>query len=225
MNIYDTIEATLKAPVPTSILDSGGAYGYQFQRNQKTDLHATPRVSYDIWTPKDRQPNSTDISAVANVYHYLTDTLCLDETSKRLNKQLRKREIHWTGEAIEYLETLPSVYDIGNEINTYNGEQILSQVLQYFTFELSDGASKYVALQVHGGCDVRGGYSDCQIFEIATFDPDLFGYIHIHGDIDGAQVSTLYDGFSLLNDETGEPVPLKTKDGEIVSKIDLDYMV
>lgn len=225
MNIYDTIEATLKAPVPTSILDSGGAYGYQFQRNQQKNLPTNPRVSYDIWEPRDRQPNSADISAYVDIYHYLTDTLHIDETSKRLNKQLRQREIHWTGEAIEYLETLPNVYDIGNEINTYNGEQILSQVLQFFTFELEESTSKYVALQIHGGCDVRGGYSDCQVFEIDMMDADLFGYVDIYGDIDGTQVSTSYNGYSLVNEETGEPVPLKIKDGEITSTIYLDYII
>jgi hypothetical protein len=40
-------------------------------------------------------------------------------------------------------------------VNTYNGEDLLSQILQfvYFTYN----CEPHVLLQTHGGCDVRGG--------------------------------------------------------------------
>lgn len=47
-------------------------------------------------------------------------------------------------------------------INTYNHEELLSQILQYVYFEWDNEA--YIILQIHGGCDVRGGYTKPRIF-------------------------------------------------------------
>jgi len=222
MNIYNTIEATLKQPIGRNVLDSGGVYGYEYQRNQKTDLHATPRVSYDIWTPRDRQPNSTDISVLASLYHYLTEWLSIDQTCKRLNEWIEANEMHWTGELLDAIDNGSFPIEIDNdpyEINTYNGEQMISQVIQYFVFN-----SDYVALQVHNGCDVRSGYTPVRIYHIDRMDYDAFGFVQIYGEIDGQPVDTVYDGFTLL-DENGNAVPLRlNKDGDVISKIDLDFI-
>lgn len=53
-------------------------------------------------------------------------------------------------------------------VNTYNGDSMLTQTLQYntFTYEKRD----YIILQVHGGADVRGGYTKPQIFQIDDID-------------------------------------------------------
>jgi hypothetical protein len=48
--------------------------------------------------------------------------------------------------------------------NTYNGENLLSQVLQYLYFEF--GGESHVLLQIHGGCDVRGGYTKPRAFTL-----------------------------------------------------------
>ena len=51
--------------------------------------------------------------------------------------------------------------------NTYNGEcHTLTQVLQ--GTNLGGPYSEYVFLQVHGGCDVRGGYTAPRVY--STFD-------------------------------------------------------
>jgi hypothetical protein len=46
--------------------------------------------------------------------------------------------------------------------NTYNEECLLSQTLLFTYFELEN--EEYVVLQIHGGCDVRGGYTMPQVF-------------------------------------------------------------
>ena len=48
--------------------------------------------------------------------------------------------------------------------NTYNGECALSQVIQYGYYQIDD--TEYVCLSIHGGCDVRGGYTRPRIFEV-----------------------------------------------------------
>jgi len=51
-------------------------------------------------------------------------------------------------------------------VNTYNGEDALSQVLQYVYFTLGD--ETYIVLQIHGGADVRGGYSTPMVFRVGS---------------------------------------------------------
>jgi hypothetical protein len=53
-------------------------------------------------------------------------------------------------------------------VNTYNHENLLSQVLQYVYFETDDNS--YVILSIHGGCDVRGGYTRPRVFELNDSD-------------------------------------------------------
>tara|TARA_R100000808_G_scaffold930_5_gene4482 strand:- start:2618 stop:3736 length:1119 start_codon:yes stop_codon:yes gene_type:complete len=48
-------------------------------------------------------------------------------------------------------------------VNTYNGEDFLSQVIQFVYWTDDDG--EHVLLQIHGGADVRGGYSDAVVFD------------------------------------------------------------
>ena len=74
--------------------------------------------------------------------------------------------------------------------NTYNGEDLLSQVLQYHYATITEGpdceqaetetiqsllASEidgraFVLLAIHGGCDVRGGYTRPRFFWITDDD-------------------------------------------------------
>lgn len=66
-------------------------------------------------------------------------------------------------------EISPSPYFNGYQwINTYNGEEYVSQTLQFLCF--TDGLNDYVLLQIHNGCDVRGGYTTPKVFEINDID-------------------------------------------------------
>jgi hypothetical protein len=51
--------------------------------------------------------------------------------------------------------------------NTYNNENILSQVMQY----VAAGVIDKVFITIHGGADVRGGYTDVKVFD---FDTECF---------------------------------------------------
>lgn len=50
--------------------------------------------------------------------------------------------------------------------NTYNGEDCLSQTLQFAYFEHDH--SSYCLLQIHGGADVRGGYTAPRAFDLGS---------------------------------------------------------
>ena len=51
--------------------------------------------------------------------------------------------------------------------NTYNGENCLDKTLQWNTFAIHNGdvEGHYMILQIHNGCDVRGGYSTPHVFQ------------------------------------------------------------
>ena len=57
--------------------------------------------------------------------------------------------------------------------NTANGEACLNKTLQWDMFYIDNGKYEgaYIILQIHNGCDIRGGYSTPHIFK---FDEDDF---------------------------------------------------
>jgi hypothetical protein len=88
-----------------------------------------------------------------------------------------------TGDDSTYSAT--GIYGEGDPltVNTYNEENLLDQVLLFTYFEVRTGPGRggnhgsYVVLQVHGGCDARGGYSRPRVFTVN--DPDdltIFDY-------------------------------------------------
>lgn len=61
-------------------------------------------------------------------------------------------------------------------VNSYNEENLLDQVILFTYFELRTGLGRggnhgsYVVLQIHGGCDVRGGYTRPRVFRVTDDD-------------------------------------------------------
>lgn len=149
-------------------LDSGGTDGRMWQRNQgKTieDFENEPEELYQF------DHKYGDIVRTVSVFHYLTNNLELDDICDEFNR-LQDESDNWEGdceaygvssEASDYLDSLEDV-DIQRTWNTYNGESDLSQVLQGANIEI-DGES-YILVQVHGGADVRGGYTDAKLFKM-----------------------------------------------------------
>jgi hypothetical protein len=157
------------------ILDSGGVGGRMWERNRHIqNFDDIPACMVEVCADG-REDGEVIISY--NVYPYLCLFLDITEDSERLNTVLEV--IMDTGGNGSYLEDVEDFlkavkadkdgYACGGG-NTYNYDNILSQVLQYEVFEV-DGET-YIALQIHGGCDVRGGYTKPQIFSLN--EPDYF---------------------------------------------------
>ena len=149
------------------ICDSGGAYGRAWQRNRHVqDFRQTPRLVVEI----DKHGH---IYPSLNVFHFLVDNLDLDERCKRLqtwfyqfNEKNKDEDWGWPQIVDEFFEQKLKKrgWEKAYGENTYNRESMLSQVLQYEVFEL-DG-DEYVFLQIHGGADVRGGYTSPRVFRV-----------------------------------------------------------
>lgn len=157
------------------LLDSGGAYSRNWQRNQAKSLEDFQNESLTHFDAK-------YCEATISLFHHLKNRLTYsEEWTEQFNAYAATREdASW----LEIMESFPEEMglEMGFTENSYNRESLLSQVVQYTTF--SDGARTLVMLQVHGGADVRGGYTAPRVFEM-DYEYDLAyedGAIYCTGD-------------------------------------------
>jgi hypothetical protein len=151
----------------THFLDSGGELNRHWQKNaQKTleEFRNEPRETIDRdWG---------DVSK--SVFHYLMENL---KFAGGLNLDFEEfakgyPEESWLEVMSLWLDSL-GVENEGEfysdarwQFNTYNFYGcLLSQTLQGYIFGL--GTAEYVILQIHGGADVRGGYSKPRVFKVS----------------------------------------------------------
>lgn len=146
----------------THFLDSGGAYGRQWQRMQgKTveDFIAAPSTTIE-WKYQ---------CYSINLYQWLLANLTYDPIMQR------RFELVTMGSEDPHLvdaETFAEKINTGGKyslrtFNSYNGESLLDGVIQGVLFEWHD--EQYIALQIHGGCDVRGGYTAPKMFQVDEY--------------------------------------------------------
>lgn len=176
----NTIAGMLLENTGTHFLDSGGTSGRNWQRNQERDFECECATSLTFrWDY---------IEVTHNIYHWLKDRIEPAEEMQALFDEFEELEENTGKYWLELMESFPKWLEEHKEIetsglygdgepmtvNTYNGECLLSQVLQYTYFETDEGA--FYLLQIHGGADVRGGYTAPKVFqetgmtELALFD-------------------------------------------------------
>ena len=153
------------------MLDSGGAYGRHWERNQKKTIEdffneKEQEIEVSEWKDSDGILHK-EYERTVSVFHYLSglelDDIC-DEFN-RINTDCNDWEGFSYGvseDASDYLNSIGEVDKI-SEFNTYNEDSDLSQILQGAWIEL-DG-EQYLLLQIHNGCDARGGYTDAKLFK------------------------------------------------------------
>jgi hypothetical protein len=151
-----------------SMLDSGGDRGRAWQQNQDAgaiSIVEAPAVTFAYGSP------------VLSVYHYLTEYLqyapVLDAAYAVWDAE--HPNDGWLDTVDSFLDTLGVGHDGGFyesgrfTLNTYEMEYCyLTQVLQFTKFDLA--GTNYLALQIHGGADVRGGYTKPRIFQVDDFE-------------------------------------------------------
>lgn len=189
-------------------LDSGGAYGRNHERNAtKTldDFRQEDLERYEI----DLTSKHPYIERTVSVFQYLSgdgSNLELDEycdTFNRLVDMANNSDDATSNQYAddcpyygvlrpcwEYLQSLEDFEECKRRtdtftFNTYNHDSDLSQVLQGGYCKI-DGEI-YLILQIHGGCDVRGGYTDARLFCVGAYDDFMIHeYIYEYEDQDSA---------------------------------------
>ncbi len=158
----------LKENTGTHMLDSGGETGRHWQRNQQRDFSSEPGSNLEFHF---YAKGHLSISYTRKVLPYLSERLTF-------NRELNNEFQHFlkSGDFC-YLEAMEEFCRVNefefSTVNTYNGECNLDQTLQYTAFGRTEFPD-HVLLQIHGGCDVRGGYTKPVVFnlknEMGLFD-------------------------------------------------------
>jgi hypothetical protein len=231
-NLKETIYGMLIENTGKALCDSGDAYGRNWERNQKktlADFENEPEVDFDFdyadWKSKtynSGEPDSSDIDFSVSTFKYLTSGVIeLDEVCQEFNAKFAKMD-DWDSDAAYGLSEeaekwlVERGFGFGSAWNTYNGENFLDQTLQ--GCEVGGDGKKpldygdYVLIQVHGGCDVRGGYTDAKLFKYSDHGGSMINPCPtVYGTIGDKQVDTSWDG-NTLRDENGKTVPISPED-------------
>ena len=152
-------------------LDSGGDDNRGWQRNQNKTLQDFEDEEEETMH-KDGDYYYRNVS----VFHYLSQ-LELDDICRDFN-ELNTNTKDWEGEAYgvckkawEFLEDCFDI-EVVRTFNTYNEGSDLSQILLGTWLTINEEV--YLLVQIHNGCDARGGYTDAKLFKTR----DGCGVIH-----------------------------------------------
>jgi hypothetical protein len=170
LDVMDTktkLVAMLTENTGRSFLDSGDAYGRAWERNQGRDVasfEAGPAVLID------------EYGAALDVFHYLVERVDFDAELDAVwrafddahpDESWFETADAWTAEVGEQ----DGYWSTFGWQNSYNGDNCLNGTIQLLPFTYGGGS--YVLLQIHGGADVRGGYTRPAVF--AT-DESIFSW-------------------------------------------------
>jgi len=176
--LKETIAAMLTENTGTHMLDSGGASGRAWQRNAGKaldDFECQPSATAEIYVSERKGELTAEIMPCVNVFHLLTGgALELDDICKEFNAMsVDDWDGGFSGVSLAGYEWLMSNcgFEAKEGFNTYNWASNHSQVIQGQELELNGGGmcidgGNYILIQIHGGADVRGGYTDAKLFRL-----------------------------------------------------------
>ena len=230
--IQQRVAGMLKEDTGMHMMDSGGESGRAWQQNQGRDFANEPQVTAEV--------SGDEVTFSRSTFDFLSSNLAVSPSSEKLNSQfrafLKTPEIKkgdspdWgSGTMQSFMEKLfpeqgdmlVDIYSdedgqVGKVDNTYNYENTLDQSFQYAMFR-KDGKT-YVLLSIHGGADVRGGYTVPQVFEVRDPENWMMGMVDLYAS-DGANAWHSDDaGYHWYGDMGGA----KDLDGDIKKQWTLD---
>jgi hypothetical protein len=165
------------------MLDSGGAHGRHWERNQGRDFEAEPRTTSEFLISTYKDKSSLDTMITHNIYHWLTERLDYSERVDKIFSWFCNRksqvDLHWDQNIDNFLNNPLGIQRECQSMcgsspmsgYTYNDQCLLSQDIVFHQF--STDSQDLVILQIHNGCDARGGFTNPHIFEC---DESLFDY-------------------------------------------------
>jgi hypothetical protein len=191
--IDKVVSEMLKENTGSHFLDSGSAYGRNWERNQKVDFESAPKIFLKF----SQYGEGSEIEFTRSIYDFLTENLVVHTSLQRSFSRFCNLEenkgLNWFELEHKYIEkrkekglVVGGIYGDGDPIrdNTYNHDNVLSQdfVYSYWTDKVF---GQCILLSVHGGCDIRGGYTRPRAFhcsdELSIFDY-AEGSIYCSGD-------------------------------------------
>jgi len=150
-----------------AMCDSGGAYGRNWEKNQGRTFIDEPAtvLNFEKWG------ECFHINITHNVFHWLNERVDYDAGMTRRLKAFARRKQYEDSYWPEIVEDFAGEHGANEDsigsVNTYNGADLLSQVLQYYHWYNRDTDVEYAAIQIHGGADVRGGYTAPKVYRVS----------------------------------------------------------
>lgn len=194
----------------------------------------------EIYHRKDEFDDVYDWVLVTDLFQQMTSRLELDDICNSFNAiEVDDWDSdEFMGCSIEqerYLEqhgiSTHSHYDAdGMPFNTYNFEgSTLSQNVQYYVLERGSRSDRteYVLVQVHNGCDVRGGYTNAKLFRVPKHEDAALLFLDDEWDMDRLREEfndyVKFDGAERINEVCGGCLHeyegfLYYRDGEVYNK-------
>lgn len=163
-NTADILAAMFTENTGRHMLDSGGAYGRNWER------HAGKTVEAFTAAPT---ATADDYGVTVDAFHWLLDRVTYaPQLQEQLELFAAENPDEW---GLALAEAFAGQYDDNPTTwNTYNYDNALSQTLQGVTFSI--GGEVFTLLQIHGGCDVRGGYTEPKAFSVDVDMAEHFPY-------------------------------------------------
>jgi len=166
------------------MLDSGGAYGrHHEQNNAEVKGLRTMRQKAHYFRARPSTIADVDpkfgIDITSDLWHFLVNRLDVDNTTKRIQRIFDwwydKEDEAYCDSFGEWLKKRglgdEGYYGAGS---SYSLESTLNQGIQWDSIKLNNEDEEFIILQVHGGCDQRGGYTHPRIFR-AEIDSIICG--------------------------------------------------
>lgn len=156
------------------VLDSGGAYGRNFEKNREIDDWDNIPYHKIHWCGQD------DWYIQKNLFPYLTKYLLYDVKLDALFHTYADmedyKEMQWKDVVDQFLEDVHMLPNGWKWENTASFEDLLSQTILYRGYASHSAYPTGVVLRIHGGCDTRGGYTTPHFFHaIEGFDAFIIG--------------------------------------------------
>lgn len=174
--IEKVVSEMLKENTGSHFLDSGSAYGRNWERNQKVDFESAPRIFLKF----SKYGKGSEIEFTRSIYDFLTESLDLHPALQRSFTKFCNLEENRTRSGLEcaslYVEKRKEqglvkggIYGEDEPIydNIYNHDNVLNQVFQY-CYWTDEKFGECILLSVHGGCDVRGRYTMPKAFQCSN---------------------------------------------------------
>lgn len=164
----EALKAMLTEDTGRHMLDSGDHYGRHHEENQGRDFDDEPEATLEFC------PSTGEVLIYRSVYHFLRCEVNYDsDADRRLQEHGIEHDLHGNRLSKAFAESLPGasgLYGKGDPMafNSYNHECSLDQTIQGVVVNARN--ETLIILQIHGGCDVRGGYTRPRAFRPAD-DP------------------------------------------------------
>jgi hypothetical protein len=160
-----------------SIVDSGGSYGRNWERNRSVrDFRRTPEVII--------YPGPYGM-AKTNIFHFLSYFLQRDDFTRlvegMLYRYMEGRRGSLTDKMLGFCDDAlaPAGFNAYTFNTTYIDPYYVSQDMQGIYFHKDREEDAYLILQIHNGCDLRWGYTKPRIFRLKGNDIyDFFTMMH-----------------------------------------------